>query len=104
MTNAATSDLLGFLLGDGLAVTRALLRAVRHQLLVVLLRILFVDLVGLHLHLEVLRQLLDQCHGAPGVLLLVPVLSRSYVYSFSIYFVSNARFLLGVGAGLKLPD
>merc|ERR1719333_318181 len=34
------AGLLGLLLRDGLAVTRPLLRAVRHQLLVVLLRIL----------------------------------------------------------------
>merc|ERR1719182_1000307 len=68
--------LLRLLLRDGLAVTRALLRAVRHQLLVVLLRILLLRVVGLHLHLQVIRQLLDQRRRATRVLLLVRALRR----------------------------
>merc|ERR1719274_53892 len=70
------AGLLGLLLRDGLAVTRPLLRAVRHQLLVVLLRILLLHVVSLHLHLQVVRQLLDQRSRATGVLLLVRALSR----------------------------
>merc|ERR1719331_3579197 len=70
------AGLLGLLLRDGLAVTRALLRAVRHQLLVVLLGGLLLHVVGLHLHLEVIRQLLDQRSRATRVLLLVRALRR----------------------------
>merc|ERR1719333_1687387 len=70
------AGLLGLLLRDGLAVTRPLLRAVRHQLLVVLLRILLLHVVGLHLHLQVVRQLLDQRSRATSVLLFVRALSR----------------------------
>merc|ERR1719236_456591 len=70
------AGLLGLLLRDGLAVTRALLRAVRHQLLVVLLGGLLLHVVGLHLHLQVIRQLLDQRRRATSVLLLVRALRR----------------------------
>merc|ERR1719236_209984 len=70
------AGLLGLLLRNGLAVTRALLRAVRHQLLVVLLRILLLHVVGLHLHLQVIGQLLDQRRRATSVLLLVRALRR----------------------------
>merc|ERR1719454_2345668 len=70
------AGLLGLLLRDGLAVTRTLLRAVRHQLLVVLLRSLLLRIVGLHLHLQVISQLLDQRRRATSVLLLVRALSR----------------------------
>merc|ERR1719352_2106891 len=54
------AGLLGLLLRDGLAVTRALLLRV----------------VGLHLHLQVIRQLLDQRRRATSVLLLVRALRR----------------------------
>merc|ERR1719274_440682 len=70
------AGLLRLLLRDGLAVTRTLLRAVRHQLLVVLLRILLLHVVGLHLHLQVIGQLLDQRRRATSVLLLVRALRR----------------------------
>merc|ERR1719236_303550 len=70
------AGLLGLLLRDGLAVTRALLRAVRHQLLVILLGGLLLHVVGLHLHLQVIRQLLDQRRRATSVLLLVRALRR----------------------------
>merc|ERR1719333_1822603 len=73
---ALQAGLLRLLLRDGLAVTRTLLRAVRHQLLVVLLRILLLHVVGLHLHLQVIGQLLDQRRRATSVLLLVRALRR----------------------------
>ena len=52
-------------------VSGTLRSALRHELLVVLLRVLLIHLVGLDLHLELVRELLDERGRAAGALLLV---------------------------------
>merc|ERR1719313_494158 len=65
--------LLRFLLGDGLGIGGALGNAVRHEFLVILLRLGLIALRDLDLHLQVALQLLDECDRAARVLLRVRV-------------------------------
>merc|ERR1719359_299293 len=68
---ALKTGLLALLLGDRLAVRRTFLRALLHQLLVVLLRVRLVLRIRLDLHLKLVLELRDQRRRAAGVLLRV---------------------------------
>merc|ERR1719453_2055252 len=73
---ALEAGLLALLLRDRLAVSRTLLRALLHQLLVVLLRIGLVLRIRLDLHLKLVRKLRDQRRRAACVLLRVSASGR----------------------------
>merc|ERR1719506_1472144 len=73
---ALKSGLLALLLGDRLAVGRTLLRALLHQLLVILLRVRLVLRIRLDLHLKLVLELRDQRRRAARVLLRVSARSR----------------------------
>merc|ERR1719313_2418298 len=68
---ALKASLLALLLRDRLAVGRTLLRALLHQLLVVLLRVRLVLCIRLDLHLKLVLELRDQRRRAASVLLRV---------------------------------
>merc|ERR1719359_2132732 len=68
---ALKAGLLALLLRDSLAVRCTLLRALLHQLLVVLLRVRLVLRIRLDLHLKLVLELRDQRRRATGVLLRV---------------------------------
>merc|ERR1719263_2662945 len=66
-------SLLAVLLRDRLRVRRALLRAVAHELLIVLLGLLLIELSSLDVLLQIILQLVDQRGRTTGVLLRVRV-------------------------------
>merc|ERR1719310_260230 len=68
---ALETRFLSLFLGNRLAVGGTLRSALRHELLVVLLRLLLIHFVGLDLHLELVRELLDERGRAAGALFLV---------------------------------
>merc|ERR1719353_729697 len=73
---ALKTGLLALLLGDSLAVRGTLLRALLHQLLVVLLRIRLVLRIRLDLHLKLVLELRDQRRRPACVLLRVSARGR----------------------------
>merc|ERR1719310_950374 len=73
---ALKTGLLALLLGDRLAVSRTLLRALLHQLLVVLLRVRLVLRIRLDLHLKLVLELRDQRRRAACVLLRISARGR----------------------------
>merc|ERR1719313_182169 len=73
---ALKASLLALLLRDSLAVRCTLLRALLHQLLVVLLRVRLVLRIRLDLHLKLVLELRDQRRRATSVLLRVGARGR----------------------------